>query len=129
MAAQMLRPNLRDVLYLVAGRGSPPAKIHILEPYRMKIFVQPAQVFPHVAPCHQERAGRLLHRALAIEIPIQVPIAAIHRITRPEAVNSQEFECQGSGRRKPTDGEPRLCPAVGSDELPGGQSMLAARFN
>jgi hypothetical protein len=126
MAAQMLGANLRHILGLMPCICRPMAKIHIFEPHGMEILVKAAQAFPHIATGHEECARRLLHRTFAIQIPIQVSIAAVCRIVRPQAVDSQELECQGSCRGKTADGEPGLRSAVGSGQLARGESVFPA---
>jgi hypothetical protein len=95
MAAAMLRLNLRNILNSIPGLGCPQAKIHILEPYRVEILVKAPQAVPRVASRHEECAGGLLHRALEIQIPIQVSITPVDRISRPQTVDSQKLEGQG----------------------------------
>jgi hypothetical protein len=126
MAAQMLGANLRHILGLMPCICRPMAKIHIFEPYRMEILVKAPQAFPHIATGHEECARRLLDRSLAIQIPIQVPIAAVYRIAGPQAVDSQELECQRSRCGKAADGEPGLRAAVRGGQLARGESMFPA---
>jgi hypothetical protein len=50
------------ILDAVARIQGPFAIIDILKPHRIKTLVEALQRFPDVAPGHQERARRLLHR-------------------------------------------------------------------
>jgi hypothetical protein len=111
----MLGANLRQILSTISSIGRAPAKIHVLEPHRMKIFVKATQMFPYIPARQEECARRLLHRTFAIQIPIQISIAAIDGIARPEAVDSQKLESKGSRCRKSANGEPTLALAVGPD--------------
>jgi len=46
MATQVLGANLRHILDAIPGLDGPPAKIHILKPYRMKVLVKAAPAWP-----------------------------------------------------------------------------------
>jgi hypothetical protein len=91
MAALMLRLNLRNILNLISSLGCAQAKIHILEPYRVEIFVKAPQAVPRVASRHEECAGGLLRRTLESQIPIQVSITPVDRISRPQAIDPQKL--------------------------------------
>jgi hypothetical protein len=125
----MLRANLRDVLDSIPRIRRPAAKIHVFEPDRMKVFVETAQIFPYIAPRHEKCAGGLLHGALEVQIPIQVSIASVNRVPRPQAVDSQELERQGCRRGKPADSKPGLRTTIRPGKLAGCESVFLARVD
>jgi hypothetical protein len=122
----MLGANLRQILNTISSIGRAPAEIHVLEPHWMKSFVKAAQMFPYISPRQKECARRLLHRTFAIQIPIQISIAAIDGIARPEAVDSQKLESKGSRCRKSANGEPTLALAPGAHQLSRRQTVFPA---
>jgi hypothetical protein len=80
MPAPVLSRHRRDILDSVAGSSSPAAEIHVLEPDGEKVFIEAPQPLPNVSPEHEESPGRLLHRAAAVQIPVQAAITPVNGI-------------------------------------------------
>ncbi len=83
-----------------ARSGHAAAEIHIFEPEREEALVQAAQAVPHVPPQHEERARGLLHIGGLAVIEVEATVAAVHRVTPPEPIHSQNFERQRQRRGK-----------------------------
>jgi hypothetical protein len=89
MAAFMPPYHRWGVCYMVPRIHCSSAKVHVFEPDWIKLLVETAQLFPDVAPHHQESARRLFNHCWLIEIAIQVPVPAVHRIRRPQPVDPE----------------------------------------
>src|SRR5512141_1912294 len=100
MAAFMARRHRGHVCYLVTRIHCPSAEIHILEPDRIKLLVEAAQLFPNVPPHHEESAGWLFHHCRLIVIAIQATVAAVYRIRRPQPVYPEQLADQRRGSRE-----------------------------
>jgi hypothetical protein len=125
----MIRADLWDILDLMPRFDRAAAKIHVFEPYWMKVLVEAAHMFPYVAAQHEKGPRGLLHRAGAIQIPVQISITAVHRVARPQAVDSQKLEGQSCSRRKAADAETGLRAAIGPGKLTRGESVFPARLD
>jgi hypothetical protein len=66
MSTRMAGHHRRHVCYLAPRLHGAPAEIHVLEPHRIKLLVEAAQLFPDIAADHQESPGRLFYLALLI---------------------------------------------------------------
>src|SRR5205814_371760 len=108
MSARVFGPNLRHVLDPIARIYRPAAEIHIFEPNRMEALIEPVQTLPDVATDHQEGARRLFHGTPSAQIPIQVSIGLVDRITWEQPVETQQLEYHGRRRRQATDGKSNL---------------------
>jgi hypothetical protein len=75
--------HVRNILNAITRFHSSLAIINILEPNRVKTFVETSQAGPNVSTGHQESTGRLVDFSRAVEIPIQITIPAIDRVGRP----------------------------------------------
>jgi hypothetical protein len=74
----------------LAGIPQPLAKIHVFKPDGKKAFIESADSRPSAAAYHQERACRLLN--VIASFSLHVAITSIHRIARPQSIDTQGFE-------------------------------------
>ena len=93
----------------------------------MKAFVEAAERLPDIAPEHQKCSGRLFHRTRLIQIAIQVSVDAGSPDSRPQAIDSEQFENQRERRRKTADGKSGLRAPRRVDQLSRRQTVLTAR--
>jgi hypothetical protein len=80
--------NLRDILDPKAAFHGPVTEIDILKPDRMKPLIEPVQGFPYVAADHEKRTCRLFHRPRQVEIAVQIPVALVDGIGRPQTIDA-----------------------------------------
>ena len=111
MRAGMFGGDRGQILNFVARINGAAAEIHIFKPDRMEAFVQAAQYFPYFAAEHEKRTRGLLDGAGLFQVAIQIPVAAIHGVGGPQAVQSEELKPQRERGRKAADGESTLRPA------------------
>jgi hypothetical protein len=104
----------------------PLAEIDVFKPHRIEGFVEAPQSFPHVTPSHEKRAGGLFHGTRTIEIAIQIAVAAIHRIERPQAIDAEKLKDESGGRGQSADGERTFGTP---DEFSGREAILLARMD
>src|SRR5712691_1362772 len=105
------------------------AEIHVLEPHRVKLFIEPAEAFPDVAARDEECSRGLLDRSRLVQIAIQITIVAIYGIAGPHPIQAEQFEYQRRGGREAADRESPLRPAVLADQLACGQAVAATGFD
>src|ERR1700682_756295 len=108
MASSMTRRHTRNICNLVTGAHRAAAEIHVLEPNWKKLLVKTAQLLPNVLSNHQKSARRLVDEAWLIKFTIEITIAAIHRVRRPQPVYSEHLKYERRGRWETPDRETRL---------------------
>jgi hypothetical protein len=86
VAAEVFRRNSRNICCSVARIRGPSAEIDILKPDRIEALIQAAETLPDVSPEHEKCARRLLYQAFPIKIVIQITVAPVDRIRRPQPV-------------------------------------------
>ncbi len=106
MPARVLGRDRGNILNLEARRDGAPAKIHVFKPDRMKTLIQATQLLPNIAPDHQKSARRLFHQTRLVEIAVQISIALIDRIRRPQPIQTEDLEQKRSRRGEAADGKP-----------------------
>jgi len=126
MSSKMRGLDRRHIFNLIFLVDRSLAVVDIFKPHWIKAFIKPAQVFPHVATSHKKRAGRLFHRTGLIEVAVQITVASVHRIGRPQAIDAEEFKDERGRCGQTADGKSRLCTGIRVDEFSGGKAVLAA---
>jgi hypothetical protein len=84
------------------------------------------KALPDVAPGHKKCAGGLFDGARLIKIAIEISIAAIYGVGRPQAIDAEQLEDEGSGGWQAAHGESGLRAAIQIYEFAGGQAVLPA---
>ena len=91
MAALMARYHRGYVVDLVTGIDCSSTEIHVLEPKRMKLFIEASQLFPNILTDHEESAGGLFDGAGLQEVAVQITVSAVGWVRCPQAVESEQF--------------------------------------
>jgi hypothetical protein len=85
----MARSRPGQVARAVAGVAQPFQEVHVLKPQGVEAFIESAHAQPGLTADQEKRAGRLFDISRFRKIKIQTPVPPVHRIARPQPVQSQ----------------------------------------
>src|SRR5258708_7298303 len=105
MPARMARYYGGYVLDSISRIHGPATEIHVLEPHRVKLLIEPVEAFPDVAAGDEECSCGLLDRPRLVQIAIQITIVTVYGIAGPHPIQAEQFEYQRRGGREAADRE------------------------
>jgi hypothetical protein len=92
----------------------------------MKVFIEAMQLVPDVAPGHEKCTGGLFHGSGLIEVAIQIAVAKVDGISRPDPIDAEKLEDERSGGGQPANRKSGLRPGIQVNQLSSGEAVLAA---
>ncbi len=129
MTAQMDSLDRWHIFDSIFKIQRPFTVVDIFKPHGLKGFIETAQLFPHIAARHEESPGGLLHGTGLREVALQIAVAAIDPIRRPQPVDAEQLKCQRGRSGKAANREPGLCPAFKIHKFPRGKTKLFSGFD
>jgi hypothetical protein len=124
----MARDGPRSEADAESGADEAEAEVHVFKPYRPVGLLKALDCFKRVATEAQKSARRLFHFDFLVDGKVEAAVTTIYRIGRPEPIQTQHFENQGGGGRKPAKLEAELGLVAVVEQDPAGGAIASGVY-